>query len=228
MRRSKRSYKKSFKRRKSFRRRRSNFSKMKFKPEVKYTVLPWAINLNVPNHFPTTASESIPAANNTINIMTWPSQGTSDITRVGDTIHPVKAWIRLVFNKTNTAPQCTFRIIIYRHNKVLTSGIQANFWQTAVTNPNMGVVDREIVYKVLYDRVHVLNGTLTDEELVKKPIDINIRFRKPVIFHNGSIIPKDPRDELHAVFVPMIPLNNSAAATPITMSATTRFYYFDN
>lgn len=136
-----------------------------------------------------------------VKLMTsFPAQGTTDSSRIGDTIMGRKVYIRMFVYQPDARADnaCMFRIIIFNLKFDLPTTNIANFWQVAIgPNSMTGLVNREVVNKVFYDKVVEIQPQINAKASYKKPRNINISMRWPVIFSGGSTTPKDPRNRIY-------------------------------
>lgn len=215
------------------RRRRSNYSRRRFKPEVKYTTaVTWPFNL-FGTRYLSVASAELPTSHFT-RVVIYPSQGTTDTSRIGDTIHPIKIWFRISIatelSVISGSPRYSaiVRIIIFTlPGNPLTNPI-SQFFQAAVRNQTMdGVIDREVIKNVYYDKKHILNQNLIGQSFTRI-INLNIRMKRPIVFSSGST---DPRDWSRNFYIACVPWNSGSQTSTddvarVTCSAS--FYYYDN
>jgi len=198
----------------------------RMRPEVKYKTY-----LTTGN-FRTLVSSSSDLSNSDYFLFgAYPSQGTTDGTRIGDTINPIKYWIRITFHNSIFSPVITsyqIRIIIFSMPVVVTTtGPITNFWQTTTQLPvTQGVVDREVVHKVYYDKKFVINQNFTDHVVMRKPLSIKIRLKNPIVFNAGGTTPKQPRDVLYYSIFAYDTVSTTNSATGKFQFASS-FYYTD-
>lgn len=211
--------------RKFVKRKRSNFSRMRFKPEVKYIHnIPREghpfLNVNTGSAF-----NSVTTATFVTTLTTWPAQGLTDVNRIGDTIHGIKLWVQLAISSTATYDCCATRFIICNFKGELPSPTPV--FQQLVKDPCVGVVDLERVNKVFYDKTFVFNSPGTLQNMTKKTVHINIPMRWPIIFANGGTTPKDPRNNMYLIVLPSVP-NVTSSSTATRVTVYTNFYWYDN
>lgn len=222
--------------RKTIRKRRSRRNKRsrrkttriaRIRPEVKFRFL------NQTGDFRTLVTNASDLSNTDYRtLFIYPSQGTSDSSRIGDTLTPVKFWTRITFHNsifTPNIPSYQIRIIIFTlPNLQVTSSPIVGFWQTATQLPvTQGVIDREVVHKVYYDKRFVINQNFSGQTIMRKPLSINIRFKKPIVFSNGSIVPKDARNIVYFAIFAYDTVTVTDAATG-KFQIGTNFYYMDS
>lgn len=164
------------------------------------------------------------------SLITFPGQGTTDSGRIGDTILGKKLYIRMFVYQPDARAgnACMIRIIVFNLKFDLPSNNIANFWQVAIGPNSMnGVVNREVVNKVFYDKVVVFQPQITDKAVYNKPKNINISMRWPIVFSAGSTTPKDPRNRIymHVCGYSDTPV---AAAILGLYSFSNNFYYTDS
>lgn len=194
-----------------------------FKPEVKYTILSTTSPLGIAVRYISSSSLS---SSDYRTLFEFPAQGTSDTQRLGDTITPVKLWVRIVVNSISNVDSCVVRVIIFTMNQVVSSTI-SNFFQASTINPAiLGVVNREIVNKVYYDKMITLNRSDANNQLAK-PRNINIKLRKPIVFYNGSQTPRDPKNIFYIGYMMYIPTATTDSADKGFMNVHTNFYFTD-
>lgn len=230
----------SMKRRSMRRRFRRTYARKRFatvkrlsyaRPEVKYTVLNAYVESTFFNWNRTTATTQLGLTggqNDYCQIITWPSQGTSDTTRIGDTIRPIRLWIKYQLALTSSYKGCLVRVILFTLNTINNNGATQTFWQTAINSPIMGVPDREIVRNVLYDKIHTMNANIDGVITYFKSHDINIRLSRPVVFVGGGTVPKNPADVIYMAILPALINNVSASVALVWANVTSRFYFYDN
>lgn len=229
--RSKKYSKRKVYKKKYYKRRRSNAYRLRFKPEVKYYPLNiWAATAFY-NRNLATASNNLPSGNYTL-MGFYPGVGTSDLTRIGDTIHPIKFWVRLAIYFTDSFADThavMVRIIIFTMPKQQTAGTDiTGFFQHAVQNQAaLGNVDREQVHKVYYDRRFIFNANLTNQNMLKF-VQINIPMRKPVVFGGGSTVPRDQTKLFYIACVPALSGSTDSTSVICRCDATVNFYFYDN
>lgn len=193
-------------------------------PEVKYTWYTRYVEQSFTNANLSTASKQI-SSSNYGDIIAWPAYGTTDNTRVGDTIHPVRLWIRYTIGLTSSVTGARVRVIIFSYPTVPSGSI--NFWQIAVNSAIMGTPDRETVKYVYFDKIHTLNATQPSAITYAAPVDVNIKLRKPVVFASSSTTPKDPSKTLYVAVFPVL-TNSVAATTTAWVDMVSHLYYTDN
>ena len=199
----------------------------RLKPEVKFVS-----TLSVGFYFKNllAISPTLPTAS-FILLNSFPGQGTLDTQRVGDTIMGKKLYMRI--GVWATAAQCKFsnylRLIIFnsRVDLPLADGI-TNFWQVPVGRSAVfGVVNREIINKVFFDKTIVLRSNMTGDYPKHKIQNVNISMNWPIIFAAGGVIPKDRRNN---VYLATMGYTESEAEGFVLGYAdiTTNFYYTDS
>lgn len=218
----KRMYRKKM--RKFVRRRRSNFSRARFRPEVKYVSnnvwYEYVINnLNNGTAFSAVSSSFYAQLN------TFPSQGLTDTHRIGDTIHGVKTWVKFRLTLTATYDCACIRVFICNF-KIAPVSPQTIF-QANVQDPVMGVLDLEKINKVFYDKTFAMNSPGTLQAVTRKPISVNIPMRWPIIFSAASTDPKDYRNRIFMFVLPSVP-GVATTSTTVRVSAYCNFYFYDN
>lgn len=186
---SKKRYKRGYKRKfLKFRRKKNH-------PEVKY----FGGYLEQPTRIFAVASRDLPA-NMQVAFIQTPLQGTGGNQRIGQAIYGVKIWFRFQINLGVNTYGANFRVIIFRMNEFYdgTTPI-VNFWQNNVTyQGDLGNVNREVVYKVHYDRIIHLQTNWTTAGAVGKPHNVNIRINKKQMFtDNATSDWKDPRSRFY-------------------------------
>lgn len=218
----KRMYRKKM--RKFIKRRRSNFSRMRFKPEVKYVSMNAWYETSFNNLNNGTAFSSV-SSSYYGNINQFPSQGTSDVHRIGDTIHGVKCWVKFRLIMMSTYDCCCVRIILCNFKTAPVS--PQIIFQANVQDPCMGALDLEKINKVFYDKTFAMNSPGTLQNMTRKPISVNIPMRWPIVFSAGSTDPKDYRNRIWMIVLPSVP-NVATSSTTCKVSAYTNFYFYDN
>jgi len=161
-------------------------------------------------------------------LITFPSQGTTDVSRIGDTIMGRKLWVRFTVENVAANNSSCIRVIIFNSKNTALGGSIADFWQASDDNPAItGVVNREVVNKVFYDKVITLNSTIASTRTVFKPINVNIAMRWPIIFSNGGIVPKDPRNRIFMAALVYLPGATADNASQAFLNVRSNFYFTD-
>lgn len=164
------------------------------------------------------------------SLCSFPAQGTTDSTRIGDTILGKKLYIRMFLYQPDARAgnACMVRIIVFNLKFDLPANNIAGFWQTSIAPNSMnGIVNREVVNKVFYDKVVVFQPQIADKAVYSKPKNINISMRWPIIFSAGSTTPKDPRNRIY-IHVAGYSDTPVAAAILGVYSLNANFYYTDS
>lgn len=217
---------KKFKRSRLFRRR-SNYSRIRHRPEVKYVATMMQDQTNIPGAYNSTASANLTSSYYG-KATYFPAQGTTDVTRIGDTIHPIKCWIYTTFWNNPTYSSIIVRIIIFSMNYDPSGATISAFWQSAIKNPCItGVVNREVVRKVYFDKQYTIRANISSQAVLRKTVNINIRMKKPIVFAGGQTTPKDPANNLFIAYIPE-ELETNATATLMRVTTASNFYYVDN
>lgn len=196
------------------------------KPEVKFT--------NKSQNFPdVVARDSNYTAMKTgdyIDLITFPSQAQTDTGRIGDTILGKKCYIRL--GLTTRIDSGYVRIIIFNMKREInTANDLDNFWQFNIGRQTIyGVVNREIVNKVFYDKVKTWQSNIANGNRALSFKQVNISMKWPIIFAGGGIVPKDPRNTLFIACIGCTPVG-TADTTPTTkiarLDVACNFYFTD-
>lgn len=204
----------------------------RLRPEVKYAGRAEA-EIGIKNFKGATVDLAVADVKTLIN---FPAQGTTDVTRIGDTIMAKKLYVRLFLYQTDTQAQnaSAVRIIIFNLRTDLPTTDIGAFWQSAI-GPNSinGVVNREVVNKVFYDKVVIfqpnVSGTSVgvSKGVYLKPKNINISMRWPIVFAAGSQLPKDPRNK---IFIHVTGFSDPPAAGVLLgqYSFNSNFYFTDS
>lgn len=166
-----------------------------------------------------------------IELNNFPTQGTSDNTRIGDTIVGKKLYIRMAF--TTRTDSAFVRIIIFNMKKVISSSSDISaFWQASVSRPTIyGVINREVVNKVFYDKVKPFQNNFTTT-LAAAPRclffkNLNISMKWPIIFSSGGTTPKDPRNQLFIACIMSSPTGSADGTNAGRLEVCTNFYFSD-
>lgn len=200
---------------------------MRHKPEVKYVATQMQLATNINGCYNSTASANL-ATSFFSKATYFPSQGTTDTTRIGDTIHPIKLWITTTFWNSPSYGNLLARIIVFSMNADYTSTAISAFWQSAINSPVCtGVVNREVVRKVYFDKQYVIKANYTSSAVYRKNININIRMKKPIVFAGGQTTPKDPSNNLYIAYL-FEDMENSTTVTVARVTTSSNFYYVDN
>lgn len=166
-----------------------------------------------------------------VNLITFPSQGTTDNTRIGDTIQPVKLYVKFGFSNYEVgeiSDGVAIRVVIFSAPFEWTvASTIVNFFQTSIPFPvYQGMINHEVISKVYYDKVHVIysNGTYQPTKLYK----VNIKLYKPIVFSAGGTTPRDPKNILYMVVMGQAGKEDRADATVIgSCFVHSNFYYTD-
>lgn len=197
------------------------------KPEVKYTVRTttfagvWFRDANTSTLNSADYSE----------LNSFPAAGTSDNQRIGDTILGKKLYIRMAF--TSRTDSAFVRVIIFNMRVVQSStNAIAGFWQTEVGRPTVyGIINREIVNKVFYDKVKPFQNNLTTTTAASPRClffkNLNISMKWPVIFKSGTSDPKDPRNQLFIACIMSSPTGSADTISMGRLDVTCNMYYSD-
>jgi len=199
----------------------------RLRPEVKYKDLSTSIAI-----FNKKAATGNLSGSSWVKIINFPDQGTTDLTRIGDTIMGKKLYARFTIwgSTVNGANSSLVRIIIFNVKATpLVAGNAVNgFFQQAVDRPAFnGIVNREIVNKVFYDKQHRVVPPYASDEYSFKTSNINISMRWPIIFAGGSVIPKDSRNTLYVAAIGYS--NNRVEDLSLgNLDVSTNFYFTDS
>lgn len=207
----------------SFRKSRRKFRRYRMKPEVKYvqTTFNGSSLINVTSSVSSVGSNSL---------FTYPSQGTSDQTRLGDTIRPVMITFKYILYAVSTvfAPMW-LRVVIF------TTNVDDNNLYFSTSSDRIGVngvIDNEKITKVYYDRLHCLNVSYYNT-VTSKPIggaigrrSVKIKLRKPIIFNAGSTTPKKDSDNFRIAIVAWSPYESTSTIMAY-LQGYSRFYWTD-
>jgi len=159
----------------------------------------------------------------------FPSQGTTDSTRIGDSIYPVKIWVKFTLESKNTPASINVRVIIFSLPKdQSTSSSVLAFWQTSTVNQAInGCVNREVVYKVYYDKIFSIDQRVSGTNVCLRTRDINIRMKRPITFAAGSTDSKNRTDQLYIAYIGYNPGASLAETVVGYINCQTHFYYTD-
>jgi len=172
-------------------------------------------------------------------LFAYPAQGTSDIDRIGDTINPVKIWVRMTVESITGRPSVNLRVIIFTLPVAQTTLQTVTFfWQSSASNQAInGNVNREVVHKVYYDKTFNINtgtsyyqsssNTNNPTACCAKPRSINIRLRKPIVFGGGVIIPKEPKNTFYIAYLGYAPGGALLDASVGFINCSCNFYFTD-
>lgn len=150
------------------------------------------------------ASSSV-SGNDFFSVITHPPQGTGDQERIGDTLMGKKLYIRLSFfiNKDQIKGSVIYRVIVFNRKIATNPGTDIVMFQLAVSRPAFnGFINYEVVNKVFYDKQFVFHENYaTDDDLLRKSVNINISMKWPIVYSGGSINPKDYRNEIYMAII---------------------------
>lgn len=197
---------------------------MGLKPEVK--------------HVYTSGNADIKTCNSTVALtngqyfnltsLLWPSLGTTDSQRIGDTITVKKIWMKITLENDASPTANIFRVIIFNQPGGY-SNIGGNFFRQNTDQQTIkGIVERE-QYNVLYDRSFACVTAVTGQRRVLKPININISrfYRKPITFINGTQTLKNPVQELYYAVIGYEPAVTTNGTTIGYFNFSAALYYTD-
>lgn len=197
------------------------------KPEVKYTVR----TTTLADVWFRDATTSTLNSQDYSELNSFPSAGTSDNQRIGDTVLGKKLYIRIAF--TSRCDSAFVRIIIFNMKSVQSStNAIAGFWQTSVGRPAVyGIVNREIVNKVFYDKVKPFQNNLTTTTQASPRCllfkNLNISMKWPIIFKSGTSDPKDPRNQLFIACILASPTGSTDVISMGRLDVKCNMYYSD-
>lgn len=201
----------------------------RLRPEIKYRDTQM-LGLGVLNN--TTNTATLPANSSRV-IITFPDRGTTDQQRIGDTILGKKLYIRFTLNQivAQATLACVVRIIIW-NNKVDydTTGDYPAFFQHSVQRQaSNGIVNREKVNKVFYDRQFIMKPARASDIDFKKSVNYNISMKWPIVFDGSaaSTTVKDPRNKIYLTVIGYQPVTAELAAVCFC-DIITNFYYSDS
>lgn len=199
----------------------------RLRPEVKYATTDWR-GQGVRHRLTATADLLV---GDFQRIISFPAQGTTDITRIGDTIMGKKLYVRLTIYQNAAADSTTasiFRVIVFNMKVTTATNVALNaFWQTSYPAQAINsIVNREVVNKVFYDKQHYLQSNTSGQSACLKTILININMRWPIVFPGGTQIPKDPRNN---IFIAVVGFKTEGvdAALMAQWDVTSNFYFTD-
>lgn len=207
----------------SFRASRRKFRRYVLKPEVKWIQ---ADHLGVLFQNKNAAVSSYASA----ALFTYPAQGTSDITRLGDTIRPVMILFRYCIY-ASTAADCPMwmRITIFTTNV----DDQLLYFAKSTDRPAIcGVIDNEKVTKVYYDKIICLNPRYYNSVTSKANAGgtgrfrVKIKLKKPIVFSAASTTPKRDSDNFRISCIGWNPYNADATQLGY-LQGYARFYWSD-
>lgn len=170
------------------------------KPEVKYTSS--TVSSTDTSVYNRNADEQLLSLSDHFALFTYPLQGTTDNTRIGDSLNPLKIYVRIMIrNATAVTAPAFMRVMIFTIDSAYNSSTINTFWQvTTPRNAYANVINLELVRKVYYDKVFPMNmnyGTAPMSKFKK----INIKLRKPVVFSAGSTTAKNASDNFRIAVV---------------------------
>lgn len=198
-------------------------------PEVKYTFQKVSRSTY---HRPLTSATLVAADYNMLT--NFPPQSTTaaqtDLTRIGDTIMWKNLYLRYTLeNETSTASMFS-RVIIFAMDGFYTGSTAiTNFWQNDTGNQVLfGLVNREVVRNVYYDKVHVINSQTVNTRSVLNPLKINLSPKnKRVVFAGGNQSPRDNSQILHMAVINYLPGVVTEGASGF-LNASMHFYFTDS
>lgn len=176
--------------------------------------------------------ESLLSASDYHVLFQYPSQGTTDTSRIGDSIFPIKIYVRLTLNcqvLTGDYP-CYLRVMIFTIKTGTAGSINSFFGVPSKYNATNNTVNTEVVEKLYYDKVVKFDpkpgaGSGSSVHTPGFFTKINIRLKRPITFSNGSTTPKNDCDNFKIAFIGR---NEDAVNTPIANAYwQTRFYWYD-
>jgi hypothetical protein len=201
--------------------------KIGLKPEVKF--------VNNSSGFPDVIARDIATTSlrtgDYINLITFPAQGQSDSGRIGDTILGKKHYIRMSFTARLTSGY--YRVIIFNLKKEInTASDLPNFWQTSLARQaTSGIINREVVNKVFYDKTRVFRfdqSGVASGTYANSFMTFNVAMNWPIIFSNGGLVPKDPRNNLFIACIGASALGTTVDTVVCgTLVFNSNFYYTD-
>lgn len=178
------------------------------------------------------AATSTLLAANWVKAIDFPAQGTSDITRIGDTIMGKKLYLRISLFTSAAQLSTTnlYRILVFNLKTFQTAATDIpGFWQNTCNRTALNaIVNREVVNKVFYDKQFVIKAPFSGGYCgLNKAINLNINMRWPVIFPGGLTVPKDPRN---IIYIGVAGFNYTAAENAALgfMDFKSNFYYTDS
>lgn len=196
------------------------------KPEVKY--IRQDHSTDVAHR---TGSSTTLGVSDYLLLFNYPSQGTSDTQRIGDSIKVKNIWIRFQLENVTNTNANSVRIIIF----TLASGTPptpgttsiASFWQTASTKQAiLGTVNREVVQMVWYDKVHTILSQTLNTRTPTRVQNINIHLKKlsEVTFAGGGTAPRNMQQNFYVAFLAHNPGATIDGITGYMNLATTLYY----
>lgn len=169
--------------------------------------------------------------NGFFGLINHPPQGTTDNNRIGDTIMGKKLYCRFTIycNDAQLTKTTLIRVIFFNSKEALAPGVDIpGFFQVSWGRPTInGIVNREGINKVFYDKTFIARGQRTADDWIHKPININISMKWPIIYSGGNTVPKDLRNNVYcAVFG--FSQSIADATTVGFIDCTTNFYFTDS
>lgn len=156
-------------------------------------------------------------------VLTTPSQGTTDLTRVGDKVRIRGLHCRMNLfcgDSTNT-----MRVILYQYKQAsnliansVTYLLNGTYVGTAQAPNSPYVHDYQKLFNVLYDKTFAL-------DLVSKP-EMSLVFKCPIKYARKEIaFSAGSTDAINHIY--LLVISDSGAATHPSVQFVTRFYYDD-
>lgn len=207
----------------SFRKPRRKFRRYRLKPEVKWTYS--TFNSTPVNNLNTSVSSVGSYA-----LFSYPTQGLTDLNRIGDTIRPVMILFKYTFYSITTvfAP-FYFRVVVFTTNN---NDNDLYFPFSTDRAVLLAPITLEKVNKVYYDKMHLIPvsyyNTLTSKAVggATSKRTLKIRLRKPIIFSSGSTTPKKDSDNFRVAIFGWSNLESSGTTLGY-FQGISRFYWTD-
>lgn len=159
----------------------------------------------------------------------WPSVGTSDTQRIGDTINVKNISFQIMLKLKPQLNQAFIRVIIYTSPYYETINAHIGFWKFGISTlypPTMCSVDRES-YNVLYDKTISLNASGANNSTLTAQLGQgtamirgSIPFGRKVELIGGSIAAKNKRDIL---YYSIHPINHNGTDGQLIVDAISMF-----
>lgn len=165
-----------------------------------------------------------------VQLNNFPSRGTGDTDRIGDTVQGVKWYIRFALSSLTRVSSGYIRVIIFNLKETQAiSAVVTGFWQSNVSRPTInGVVDREKVNKVFYDKVFAYRDQVAVTQTAIKFKTLNLSCKWPVVFQGNTALPKDSRNRLFLAAIGCTIDGVSDTTSSGRLEGNCNWYFYDS
>jgi hypothetical protein len=161
----------------------------------------------------------------------WPSQGVTDITRLGDHINFKKIWLKITLENDASPTSNLLRVIVFSCPEAIPLTGLVGFWKFARAQPVINAQPDKELFNIYYDRTFPVNTLVALQRKCNMPININIRPKRWLKYGiqfkpGGSIEPKSINNQLFIAVVGYEP-GVTANGTCGYVNVNTNLYFTD-